>query len=88
MNTDEEELCEYEKLRLQHIRQNRDLMRTLGEWTAVVCVYMCCVSVVRVLRVKLLCLPCKSIVLVPVVFSICRTISFHFPLLTFSSLLS
>ena len=32
MSGEEEELCEYEKRRLEHIRENRNLMRALGEW--------------------------------------------------------
>ena len=37
---EEEELCEYERRRLAHIRENRDLMRTLGEWGNILCLFV------------------------------------------------
>ena len=37
---EEEELCEYERRRLAHMRENRDLMRTLGEWENILCSFV------------------------------------------------
>ena len=37
---EEEELCEYERRRLAHIRENRDLMRTLGELENILCLFV------------------------------------------------
>ena len=40
MSGEEEELCEYERRRLAHMRENRDLMRTLGERENNLCLFV------------------------------------------------